>query len=531
MNIVQLSELQLERVTRRGLVGVTASGLLRGQGASDESLAAELRRSATRLGLPGWVAGIVRDGKLAWVGTDGWADLQRQLPMRRDHLFPLASVTKTFTAVILMQYVQEKKISLDDEVLAYPFLSIGLSLDRLSDPSLQLKHVLSHTSEGTPGEHFIYNGRRYNFVYGVFEKVSGNTLHYEAGAQELRKRVLEPLGMDSTLPAYPTDRVDPRLPRVPTCYFLDRRHRVPTADDGITGATTMFPGTGMLSSVDDLAKYMVALDDGSLLKAESYERMTRPFVLRGGRRSSYGLGWSTQKVGEQAVHWHYGYGDSSAALLVRVPAKRTSFIFMSNSGAASAPFLLGFGNCLTSPFAVAFLERALPGAISPGDREAAQVFVEHFRETTLGGGGGEAKKLLLGLRRHPPGRFRQNDLAMLQLLLERQDPELASELASLTEAYVRAGAFHPDISLAIASEAERTGDRVKRDHFWRDVADRPGYGEQAAAREAKVRLGTELLRQGRRAVGGAYIWRAALEAKASGESMQAQEELVKRLRR
>jgi CubicO group peptidase (beta-lactamase class C family) len=85
--------------------------------ATDDSLRSRIRHSAGLLGLPGFVAAVVRDGKLSRVQAEGFADLESRTPMRRDHLFYLASVTKTFTAVMMMQYVQEKKISLDDYLL------------------------------------------------------------------------------------------------------------------------------------------------------------------------------------------------------------------------------------------------------------------------------------------------------------------------------------------------------------------------------------------------------------------------------
>ena len=129
--------------------------------------------------------------------------------------------------------------------------------------------------------------------------------------------------------------------------------------------TTLLPDAGLLSTVDDLAKYTTALDENVLLSAESYAHLTTPFTLNDGRLSPYGLGWFVQRIGSHAVHWHYGYGVSCSALLVRLPEKRTSFIFLSNTGAASAPFLLGFGNLLTSPFAAAFLESVLPGLSPP----------------------------------------------------------------------------------------------------------------------------------------------------------------------
>ena len=210
-------------MTRRSLVKLAAAApffatgsVLGAELSADDALRSNLRQSAGLLGLPGFVAGVVRDGKLSLIQAEGFADLESRTPMRQDHIFYLASLTKTFSAVMMMQYVQEKKISLDDYVLDYPFLSVGFTPDRLFDPNVKLKHVLSHTSEGKPGDNFVYNGGRYNFVYGVFEKFSGNTHHYQACAQEFHQRVEEPLGLTSTLAGYPADIKDPRIPRVAT---------------------------------------------------------------------------------------------------------------------------------------------------------------------------------------------------------------------------------------------------------------------------------------------------------------------------
>jgi hypothetical protein len=69
---------------------------------------------------------------------------------------------------------------------------------------------------------------------------------------------------------------------------------------------------------------MIALDENVLLSSESYAHLTTPYTLNDGRLSPYGLGWSTQKVGSHAVHWHYGYDDSYSALLVRLRIRRVS---------------------------------------------------------------------------------------------------------------------------------------------------------------------------------------------------------------
>jgi CubicO group peptidase (beta-lactamase class C family) len=495
----------------------------------DNSLRSNLRRNAGRLGLPGFVAGVVREGKLSFVQAEGFADLESLTPMRQDHIFYVASLTKTFSAVMLMQYVQEKKISLDDYVLEYPFLSIGFTPDRLVSSEVKLKHVLSHTSEGKPGDNYLYNGGRYNFIYGVFEKISGNTNHYLASAEEFRKRIGEPLDLTGTLAGYPTDTKDPRIPRIMTPYFLDSGRKTPTKDSGASGGTTLFPGTGLLSSVDDLAKYMLALDENILLSSESYAQLTTPFRLNDGRLSSYGLGWSTQKVSNHAVHWHYGFDDSYSALLIRIPEKKTSFIFLSNTGAASAPFLLGFGNILTSPFAVAFLESVLPGTLSDLDRDFSQMFLTRYTETSFGRNPGEAKTLLRKLASASPNRFHKSDWATIHLLADLSDPAFSKEMDSLVDAYRGAGAFHPDISLTIANYYEKKGDQAKRDLFLRQIAERVGYGEQGATRDACVRWGAELLRRGKTEEGRKYIWMAARYAQTLAP--QSLEPMVRRLKR
>jgi hypothetical protein len=230
------------------------------------------------------------------------------------------------------------------------------------------------------------------------------------------------------------------------------------------------------------------------------------------------------------VHWHYGFGDSHSALLVRLPEKKTSFIFLSNSGAASAPFLLGYGNLLTSPFAVAFLDCVLPGVLSGVDRDFSQMFLVHHAEVAFGRNQGEAKSLLRKLQSTAPARFHKSNRAMISLLSDLSDPAFSAEMDSLAEAYRGVGDFHPDISLAIADYYGKTGEQTKRDVFLRQIADRIGYGEVGATRDACVRLGAQLLRRGKTEEGRRYLWMAARYAQTSGLNIESQERIVRGLK-
>lgn len=497
---------------------------------SSDGLQSRLRKLASDLGLPGFVAGVVRDGKLQMVQTEGFADLEQRTPMRRDHIFYVASLTKTFSAVMMMQYVQEKKISLDDYVLDYPFLTVGLTPNRLPDPNVRLKHPLSHTSEGTPGDNFIYNGGRYNFVYGVFEKMSGNTHHYDAVAQEFRKRIAEPLGLKSTLSGYPTDATDPRIPRIVKTYLVDKKHPKATPDTSAPRGTTQYPASGLLTTVDDLAQYMRALDENSLLSHESYSVMTQPFVLNDGRKSPYGLGWCTQVIGGQSVHWAYGYDDPYSALLIRLPEKKVSFILLCNCGAASAPFYLGYGNLLTSPFAVSFLREALPGAMQNVDDVYAEVFLRQYIAKISGSGTDAPRQSLKQLKNEAPDRFRKSDRSLIYVLSEMSDPSFDVEMEMLVKAYDDSRDFHPEVDLAIASYHRRAGDSGRYLARLHRIADRPGYGEERASRDACIQLGTALVDQGQ-AEGRKYLWMAVQYGQGAGSNTASLEQIVAKMRR
>jgi CubicO group peptidase (beta-lactamase class C family) len=97
-----------------------------------------------RLRIPGLSVGIVKDQKLVWAKGFGYADVENKIPATPDTLFHLASITKTFASMLIMQLVEQGKLDLDEPVSHY-------STD-FKDDSVKIKHLITHTSAGTPGE-------------------------------------------------------------------------------------------------------------------------------------------------------------------------------------------------------------------------------------------------------------------------------------------------------------------------------------------------------------------------------------------
>src|ERR1044072_5827679 len=144
------------------------------------------------LKIPAYSAAIVKDQKVLWAKGFGYADVENKIPATEHTPYHLASLTKTFASTILMQLVQEGKIKLDDPVSKY-----GITLE--SAGIIRVRHLLSHTSEGNPGEQYRYNGNRFSELDKVIQGATGKSF-----GELLIANILEPLGMNETAPNVPT---------------------------------------------------------------------------------------------------------------------------------------------------------------------------------------------------------------------------------------------------------------------------------------------------------------------------------------
>ncbi|MFN2411458.1 MAG: serine hydrolase domain-containing protein, partial [Pyrinomonadaceae bacterium] len=171
-----------------------------------------------------------RDGVLR-SASYGFSDLERGLKVKPEHLFHIGSISKSFTAIVILQLREEGKIDLHKPILAYlPWLKIETKFAPinvhhllthsaglpgnvpifLSDPAAK------HTAAYAPGEHFHYC----NLGYDMLGKLI-STLDKRTYGESIRKRILGPLGMNATEPIINSDIRD-RTARNYFAYHDDR---------------------------------------------------------------------------------------------------------------------------------------------------------------------------------------------------------------------------------------------------------------------------------------------------------------------
>ena len=287
---------------------------------------------------------IAKDQAIVWSHSSGGG--AEAGPVGDTTVFHLASLTKPFASTVILQLVDEGKVSLDDPVAKY-----GIVLS--SSGTVLVRHLLSHTSEGVPGSRYAYNGNRFSLLDSVIARAAGKSF-----AAALQERIVVPLRLRHTAPSPHTTAF--------TASGLDRTAFLANLAPGYAWSGGRFVATayersfstaaGLTASARDYAAFSMALDRDALLAPATKARAFAPTVSSSGETLPYGLGWFVTDYKGVRVVWHYGYWTASSALVIKVPTQGLTFVLLANTDGLSAPYSLGAGKLDSSPWARAFLE-------------------------------------------------------------------------------------------------------------------------------------------------------------------------------
>lgn len=316
-----------------------------------ERYAESLRRSTH---VPGVSGIIVHDGRTVWLKGLGFQDVESRVAATPDTLYDIASLTKTFTSTLLLQCVERGTLSLDERMARYT--------TAIPEADATVRHVLSHTSQGSPGAVYRYDGSRFAALTAVV-----TACHAKSFRQALAD-ILDHTAMTSSVPGHDLEQPSTALASLFDASTLARyaaavrRLASPYQTNGQSAARTDFPprdisaSAGLLSSVNDLAKFDAAIDANLFVSAGSQAMAwTNAKSSTTSLELPYGLGWFSQKVNGVRVIWHYGQWSQYSALYIKVPERHLTMILLANSGGLGEAFPLGNGNVMVSPFARVFL--------------------------------------------------------------------------------------------------------------------------------------------------------------------------------
>ena len=300
-----------------------------------QGFAARLDSIRVSLSIPGMAAAMGHDGQIVWARGFGHANAESERPALPTTPFHLASLTKPFGATILMQLVEQGLVDLDDPVSQY-----GVNLS--STGTITVRHLLTHTSEGTPGARYAYNGNRFGHLDQVIESASHRT--FEALLEE---QILGPLGLADTAPN-PRDQSAFAVTGMDRDAFTRRMASGYALQNGLLSRLEhpeyFGVSAGLVASAQDMVRFSLAIDEGRFLAAETWERVFTPSVSNGGATLPYGLGWFILEDQGVTYQWHYGHWTTNSSLIVRVPEESLTFVMLANTPQLSAAYGLGGDN-------------------------------------------------------------------------------------------------------------------------------------------------------------------------------------------
>lgn len=336
---------------------------------SEREVKARVDEILNRHAAVGLAVGVVRNGSLEFFHGHGVADIASKTPITEDTIFRIASITKTFTAIAVMQLSEGGLVNLDapanDYLRAFQLipakaghrpatvrnlLTHTSGIPEMVHPVHALKYVFAESFAldeplpslaeyyrgglrlvSEPGTTFRYTDHNFATAGQIVEDMSGEPLD-----RYFREHIFEPLGMVDTDPQR-TERVRSRLA---TGYTLQARGPKAVRDrQWLTAAGSIY------SSPRDVARYLAALtggganEHGSILKPATLALMFEPHYQPDPRIPGIGLGFDRYDLAGHFVAGHGGILPGFNSQIFAAPADGVALMAFTN-GASGAMFWL-----------------------------------------------------------------------------------------------------------------------------------------------------------------------------------------------
>ena len=341
---------------------------------------------------------VAENGKVIFKNGFGLADFEWKIENAPDTKFRLGSITKQFTATLVLQLVEQGKLSLDTPLgVALPYYRQD------TGAQVTIHHLLNHTSgipsytgqpkfssevsrdpyevrdfvlkycsgelEFEPGAKYRYNNSGYFLLGAILEQVTGKSY-----AEVLEERILSPVGMRAT--GY--DLAAPLLDRRARAYERSLRgvRNAPYLDMSLP-----FAAGALYSTVEDLYLWDQALYADQVLPKPARERMFTPNLEK------YGYGWviDKQPIGpgkaERLVVGHGGGINGFNTLIRRVPKDRHLVVLLNNTGGTNLDGMFaGIADILYGRTPVPVKQPVATAIYEAIEKSGVAAAVERYRE-------------------------------------------------------------------------------------------------------------------------------------------------------
>lgn len=302
---------------------------------------------------------VMEHGSVVLHEVAGWSDLEREIPLQRNSIYRMRSMTKPFIGTAILMLEEEGRLNLEDPV--WRFLP---SFDNDAARDITVRHLLTHRSgyqqielpgeywargnlrdavdligergpAGTPGAEFVYSDQNSATLGAIVFEITGEPVEIF-----LQERILAPLALESTFTRFRPDA--DWAPRMNSTYVTGAEGITKYWDNTQAQTTPFFRASGGLySAVFDYARFLQAwmnlgrFDGGTLLRPETVRRaLTRHDGLSRPDRG-YGMHWEVYGESDDPdVLPPFGHGGSDGTIAIAIPAKDMMVLFFTQTRGA-----------------------------------------------------------------------------------------------------------------------------------------------------------------------------------------------------
>lgn len=295
---------------------------------------------------PGCSVLIKQNQKEVFKKAFGMANLEMNVPLTPDMKFRIGSITKQFTAICILKLVEQGKIALNDDIKKYikdyPTHGYTITIENLLTHTSGIKNYSDirelewmmrldkkpkelidlfkyQPMDFAPGTEFLYCNSGYFLLGYIIEKVS--KMSYE---DYLYLNIIEPLQLANTSYDH-TETVTSNRAMGYTSFMYQFKNC------DFISMTLPYSAGALLSTTEDLYKWIIALEDGKVISQETLQKAWSQKELKNGKQIEYGYGWVISSYLGIKYIMHAGGINGFTSLEIYIPELKTFISILANS--------------------------------------------------------------------------------------------------------------------------------------------------------------------------------------------------------
>jgi CubicO group peptidase (beta-lactamase class C family) len=262
---------------------------------------------------PGGVVLVANGSRKLYLKAFGTTNLKTKTPMQTDMVFRIGSMTKQFTAIAILQLVEQGKINLTDSIQAYvkdfPQKAYPVTIENLISQTSGIIdfQAIQHPNANKvhenytplqaidyfkdepllfkPGSKFEYSNSNFELLGYIIEKVTGQPY-----GDYMEQHILKQADLLHTYYI----RADKQIPTMASGYSrFDHKH---WENAELQNPTILYATGGLAANADDILQWHIALNEGKLISKKMLAKAYAPYTLNDSTKSEYGYGWFARDI-------------------------------------------------------------------------------------------------------------------------------------------------------------------------------------------------------------------------------------------